>query len=151
MNMATPEDGDTLANTQGWLYPFSSQEKAVGNSVTLAGATVFATSLPPAATIDPNTCQGNLGTARIYQLTYCNAEASADLNQDGNLDPYLEVPGGGLLPPPVPFLISVSTGEAGGGSTTKAGVILGTHIINVETTGGGKPSQRTFWYKEIDD
>jgi type IV pilus assembly protein PilY1 len=137
----------SLAAKQGWWLPLESQEKVVGTPITLQGSTVFATSLPPARTLDPITCAGNLGTARVYQIRYCDASPIQDFNGDGAADLYATIAGGGLLPPPVPFLVTL---PKNGIPTAVSGVILGTQILEVENAGSVQQSQRTYWYKEID-
>jgi type IV pilus assembly protein PilY1 len=139
---------DSLSETEGWWLPLDSQEKIVGNSVTLQGSTIFATSRPPSPTIDPNTCAGNLGTARIYQVRYCDAAPLADFSGDGRADLYTTVPGGGLLPPPVPFQIEVS--GQGGQTESITGVILGTQLVKVEPGESLFSAQRTYWFKETE-
>ncbi|MEI2770974.1 MAG: hypothetical protein V9G98_09670 [Candidatus Competibacter sp.] len=52
------------------------------------------------------------------------------------------VPGGGLLPSPVPFNVEVD-GEQ------KVGIIMGLNVEEVEPPGESQDNQLIYWYKEM--
>jgi type IV pilus assembly protein PilY1 len=85
------------ADDKGWFFNLRSGEKTVGSAITLAGTTYFATNQPS----PPEGCLANLGIARIYTVSYENATTTKELQ----LSRSEEVPGGGLLPSPVPLIV----------------------------------------------
>lgn len=126
----------------GWYVDFESGEKIVGNPLIIGGVATFGTSLPPATEIDPDTCAGNLGQARVYQINYCDAQAYPE---GGSMTRYNEIPGGGLLPPPVPAVLEID-GEV------EYAVVLGLNVFDAPTpeTGSSRLG-KTFWYRLRED
>lgn len=57
-------------------------------------------------------------------------------------DRFEVVPGGGLLPSPVPFNVE-SDGEQ------KVGIIMGLNVEEVEPPGEPQDNQLIYWYKEM--
>ncbi|WP_275096396.1 pilus assembly protein [Sedimenticola hydrogenitrophicus] len=132
------------ASSLGWFITLSEGEKVVSGSVTTSEATFFNTSQPPTATIDPNTCAGNLGIARFYAVNYANGDPVMDLDGvngvNGVTDRSDEFVGGGLPPSPVPVLVDVN-GEK------RLGIVTGTSVLKPTPPTFGQRF-RTFWYKE---
>ncbi len=131
--------------TCGWLINFDTAEKVVGGSVITGGVIYFGTSIPPAPVVDPNTCSGNLGEARIYQVNYCNAAPYAQ-GTGSNTVRYEIAPGGGLLPPPIRAVITAP--NANGEMVAQTAVLFGLNAVTAppapeETANTGK----TFWYR----
>ncbi len=128
----------------GWLVQLASGEKVVGGALTLNGQTFFGTSLPPAVTLDPDTCDGNLGTARAYQVNYCNAAPVGYVSGTLSTQRYVTIPGGGLLPSPVPAVIKAEDGKI------HLAVVEGLTVFDTGT-GSASENSRIFWYRELED
>ncbi len=133
----------SLAAAKGWYITLASGEKNVGGSVTLNGSTFFNTNQPAAAT--PGSCSSNLGIARAYIVSYLDASATTEQNNNAGLtegDRASTLPGGGYPPSPVPVIVEID------GKRHEA-VISGTDV----NTSPGTPLEarrRVFWYKEIE-
>ncbi|BEP56617.1 MULTISPECIES: pilus assembly protein [Variovorax] len=89
---STPSSSD-LATKKGWYLGLAAGEQVVTGSVTAYGVTTFNTHTPT----NPNTqsCRADLGTARVYNVSYVNAAAQ------GTNGRFQNVVGGGLAPTPV--------------------------------------------------
>ncbi|MBK1648732.1 pilus assembly protein [Rhabdochromatium marinum] len=125
------------ADVCGWYIDLESGEKVVGNPLIIGGVVTFGTSKPPATEIDTETCAGNLGVARVYQATYCDAK----VYPEGKLTRYTEVPGGGLLPPPVPAVIQID-------NKINYAAVLGLNVFDApEPSTGANRIGKTFWYR----
>jgi type IV pilus assembly protein PilY1 len=128
---------------KGWYIELQAGEKVTGGSVTLAGNTFFPTNQPSPP--DPSSCTSNLGTARIYAVSYLNSDAQMNFGQAENTRA-MEVAGGGFPPSPMPITVELTPS----GSTEPGiyqGVISGTQVL----TPPNATLQRrrlTYWYKE---
>jgi hypothetical protein len=121
----------------------------VGNSLTINSLVFFGTSLPPPTLLTGSTCSP-FGEARAYMVQYCNGAPREDA-VDGSIvaaDRYVEIPGGGLLPPLVPAVV---TGLAGADDDkVYHAVIAGLNIFNAGLAANAD-NRKTFWYEEKGD
>jgi Tfp pilus tip-associated adhesin PilY1 len=146
-----------LGTSSGWYITLGSGEKVVGNPVTAAGTTVFATNQPDAAA-GGGTCGSNLGTARLYQINPADATATKDLNSSGGLtgsDRSEVLAGGGFVPRGDYRAIDLSTGPGGnGGGGPGKEKVVECVITGFRCTAPGGAALnarlRKFWFKEID-
>lgn len=139
-----------LANAKGWYIDLvaggaGTGEKVVSSAVTLGGTTFFNTNEPPPATSDPDDCTKSLGTARHYELSFEDATATTENNnQEGKQasDRYSEATGGGFPPSPVPVVVEIN-GE-------KYEVVLsGTEAKAPPSTTMGRRNP-VYWRSDID-
>jgi type IV pilus assembly protein PilY1 len=103
----------SLASAKGWYITLRTGEKVISSAITLSGTTFFNTNMPAAAV--PGSCAPNLGNAYIYMLAFKDARAVADRDGESGLTAGdragNEVPGGGLLPSPVPIVYQDDDGN----------------------------------------
>ncbi|MEJ1297164.1 MAG: hypothetical protein RNU03_05040 [Candidatus Sedimenticola sp. (ex Thyasira tokunagai)] len=134
-------------NSPGWYITLSEGEKVVSGTVTTANSTFFNTSQPPATTIDPDTCEGTLGTAKYYMVNYVNGDPIEDMDSSGGalepVDRSGTLTGGGLPPSPVPVLVEID-GEK------RLGIVTGTSLLNPGTVNFSQRF-RTYWFKDAID
>lgn len=138
LTSANPTDAD-LATKKGWYLGLTSTEQVVTSSVLIFGVVTFSTHQP--AVTSSNACTNNLGTTRVYNVSYLNAASANDTDLR-----YEDVVGDGLPPSPVggqvtldngqtvPFCIGCSKDSPLEGSPPKA---LGSVI---------QPKGRLYWY-----
>lgn len=132
-----------LTAASGWYIVLGTGEKVVSGSATLSGTVMFGTNTPKAAS--PNSCTGDLGEARIYQLNYLNGAAIQDVNKSGSLttaDRYQVRTGGGFPPTPVPVAVKI-------GDSTFDVAISGTQVMSPAGPQLGR-RYRIYWRKGID-
>ena len=127
----------------GWYMTLGTGEKVVGGSTTLAGTVFFGTNTP--TLVADNACVGNLGQARLYEVSYLNGSATIDQNQTGTLttiDRYFTRAGGGYPPTPVPISVVINNKTYQGASSG----------ISILTAPGPVLNRRyrTFWQQLID-
>lgn len=104
LTSATPSDAD-LATKKGWYLGLTTQtEQVVTSSVIVFGVVTFSTHQP--ATTAANACTSNLGTTRVYNISYLNT-ASAN----GTDSRYEHLIGDGLPPSPVAGLVTLDNGK----------------------------------------
>lgn len=129
----------------GWYITLGTGEKVIGNAVALNGVIFFNTNQP--SQVEDNSCVGNLGIARQYEINIATAGAAATgaTTAAGRATVHA---GGGYLPSPVHVVVQV-TDSATGQLVTKEGVISGTSVLT-PTTGAVGSRTRRFWYKEVD-
>ncbi len=138
---ATP-DPDDLADSKGWYLGLHDNEQVVTSAITVFGTTTFSTHTPlPWA---ENSCEGNLGDARVYNIGYLNA-----VSRNGTQNRWEDVSGDGLPPSPVAGLVLLD------GSTTPIPFIIGADpdspLQGAEPTppsSGTQPKSLTYWYIE---
>ncbi len=100
---ATPSDAD-LGTKKGWYLGLAATEQVVTSAITVFGVVTFSTHQP--AVTAANACTNNLGTTRVYNISYLNA-ASAN----GTGLRYEDVVGGGLPPSPVAGRVTLDNGQ----------------------------------------
>jgi len=127
--------------SNGWYLNFATGEKMVSSPVTVFGTVIFGTNRPTDDDND-NTC-GNLGEARVYQISFENAGAVSDLNADGVVDANdrSEVLAGGGFPP------SAVWSRMNLPKTTDV-VCVGTHCFKPGGSTFDTRRYRTYWYKK---
>jgi len=145
-----------LDSASGWYITLGSGEKVVGNPVTAAGTTLFATNQPDAGA-GGGTCGSNLGIARLYQVSAADAIATRDQNSSGGLDGSDRASGlmgGGFPPPPSLRTIDTSTGPTKPGDPPKPTNSVVCVVSGFNCTKPGGPGEgarlRKYWFKEID-
>ncbi len=141
---------DTVPDaSSGWYLQLAGGEKVVGNSLTINSHVFFGTSLPPPPLLNSGTCSP-FGEARTYRVQYCNGAPPGD-TVDGSVtgtDRYVEIPGGGLLPPLVPAVVTGLTGE--NDDKVYHAVIAGLNVFNAGQA-ANTDNRKTFWYEEKGD
>ena len=127
-----------LAAKKGWYLGMTSTEQVVTSAITIFGVVTFSTHQP--AVPVSGSC-GNLGTARVYNVSYLDASSA-----NGTSSRYGDLAGDGLPPSPVagqvelengsivPFCIGCSKDSPLEGSTPQP---LATVI---------QPKGRLYWY-----
>lgn len=132
----------TLDASKGWYLGMTSSEQVVTSAITIYGRTVFSTHQPAVPVV--GACGSNLGTSRVYNISYLNA---ASLN--GTSNRYKDLAGDGLPPSPVAGLVTLDNG------TTQPFLIGGSDSSPLESslppggTGGSTantPKSRVYWY-----
>jgi len=141
-------DQDIVANSKfikGWYLTFESGEKVVTPALTANETTTFATNVPGI-----NSACSDLGEARIYKINPFTVAGVADGGRN-----YLEIEGGGFLPPPVGFtvIIEAENCDGDGNCSTEekaiSGIMFGFHAEDTE----GDPlgvRRKVWWYNERD-
>jgi type IV pilus assembly protein PilY1 len=97
---STPTSAD-MALKKGWYLGLSAHEQVVTSAITVFGVVTFSTHQPAVAT--PGLCS-NLGEARVYNISYLNAEGT-------NGQRYGLLAGGGLPPSPVAGMVTLDDGS----------------------------------------
>lgn len=93
-----------VAAKKGWYLGLETGEQVVTTAITVYGVTTFSTHSPtiPVA----GACTSTLGTARVYNIQYSNAESA-----NGTLNRAEVIIGGGLPPSPVAGMVKLDSGE----------------------------------------
>jgi type IV pilus assembly protein PilY1 len=136
----------TLDTKKGWYMTLSSTEQVVTSAVVLFGEITFSSHMP--AVPDANTCNTNLGTARVYNIGYLNGAA---VGQATNR--FEKISGGGLPPSPVSGLVTVKN-PTDGSPMTVPFIIGASKESPVEVTlksgssGVAGNKERVYWYIE---
>jgi type IV pilus assembly protein PilY1 len=97
LDSADPDE-DVLDDSKGWYLGLHRHEQVVTSPITVFGTVTFSTHTPTIP--DPESCVSNLGTARVYNIGYLNANV-----RNGTNNRYEEISGGGLPPSPVAGLV----------------------------------------------
>ena len=107
---ATPSTAD-LDTKKGWYLTMRPTEQVVTSAITIFGTVTFSTHEPTAPSA--NACTSGLGTARVYNISYANAEsANGSTNPDGTRSRYEELPPDiGLPPSPVAGMVTLDDGQ----------------------------------------
>lgn len=130
------------SGSHGWYLTFATGEKLVSSPITVFGTVIFGTNRPT-PTVSGSTC-GNLGEARLYQISFENAGAVSDLNADGYVDARDRnkvIPGGGFPPSAVWSRTNL------GGKNSDV-VCVGTHCFTPGGVSFNTRRHRTYWYKK---
>lgn len=93
-----------LGTKKGWSLALSTTEQVVTSAITIFGVVTFSTH-QPAVPLE-NSCGSNLGTTRVYNISYINA---ASVN--GTDSRYEDVAGDGLPPSPVAGQVTLDNGQ----------------------------------------
>lgn len=135
---ANPTD-EALADKKGWYLYLNEGEQVVTSAITVFGVVTFSTNEPTPP--EPGECSNNLGTARVYNIAYENAEAANDTRGE-------EIPGGGLPPSPVAGMVVLDDGTTvpfiiGGDPDSP---LAGREPVTPGTT--SVPKSRIYWNLE---
>lgn len=96
---------DQLATKKGWYLGLNSTEQVVTSAITIFGTLTFSTHEPAAAA--PGMCSANLGLARVYNVSYLNADGVGPNHERSQ-----ELPADiGLPPSPVAGLVTLDDGR----------------------------------------
>jgi type IV pilus assembly protein PilY1 len=137
---ANPSASDLTNNPYGWYLGLSATEQVVTQAITIFGITTFSTHQPTTGD-GGDGCKPDLGSTRVYNISYKDASASGGAR-------YGDVSGDGLPPSPiggrvklddgtiVPFCMGCSTSspEAPKKKTAESSV--------------SQPRGRLYWYIE---
>ena len=124
-------------NTSSSYLPIG--EKVVGGSISMGGATYFATNVPAVSLGNTNACSSNLGESRLYAVNFKTGAAILDLYKSVSSSPsdtssttpttalttedrYMIQPGGGFAPSPVAAVVELS-------GQPREAVIIGTTVM----------------------
>ncbi|WP_298632913.1 hypothetical protein [uncultured Umboniibacter sp.] len=107
---------------EGWYFDMAAGEKVISNAVTLSGVTYFNTHEPAGA----GSCD-SLGTARSYAVRISDGNGVSNNDFIPGNDRFEYVPGGGLLPSPVPGIVEID-------GNLEQVVISGTHVTTPTAT-----------------
>lgn len=141
-------DQDIVADSKflkGWYLAFESGEKVVTPALTANQTATFATNVPGI-----NSACSDLGEARIYKVNPFLVTGLADGDKN-----YVEIQGGGFLPPPVGFTVMVETEscDVDGNCITEdkpiSGIMFGFHAEDIQ----GDPlgvRRKVWWYNNRD-
>ncbi len=99
-NTGTSPTPATVADHKGWYLELNPHEQVVTSAITIFGTTNFSTHTP--AVYKTGECSGNLGTARVYNVSYVNAGGVY-----GETNRSSEIAGGGLAPSPVAGMVTL--------------------------------------------
>ncbi|MEQ3696608.1 MAG: hypothetical protein ABNH02_06530 [Pseudomonadales bacterium] len=115
--------GSTVNETsEGWYFNMAAGEKVISNAVTLSGITYFNTHEPAGA----GSCD-SLGIARSYAVRISDGTGVSNNDYIPGNDRFEYVPGGGLLPSPVPGIVEID-------GNLEQVVISGTHVTTPTAT-----------------
>jgi len=93
-----------LKQKKGWRLKLANSEQVVTSAITVFGTVTFSTHEPTPS--EAGSCGSNLGTARVYNISYRNASS-----RNGTLDRHQEIVGGGLPPSPVAGMVTLDDGR----------------------------------------
>jgi len=104
LSSANPSQADLDAG-KGWYLGLGSTEQVVTAAITIFGTVTFSTNQPVVP--QPGVCSSNLGTARVYNISYRNAAP-----EDGATDRSVALPSSiGLPPSPVGGMVTLDDGQ----------------------------------------
>jgi type IV pilus assembly protein PilY1 len=98
------DDAASPASTKGWYLDLAAHEQVVTSAITVYGVTTFSSHIPTVPV--EGACSTNLGTARVYNIAYTDADPG-----NGGTDRYEDVAGGGLPPSPVAGTVILDSGQ----------------------------------------
>ncbi len=145
-NTGSEPTQEQLDAKKGWYMTLSSTEQVVTSAVVLFGEVTFSTHMPTVP--EPGSCSSNLGTARVYNVSFLTGSAVGDATSR-----FAEIAGGGLPPSPVSGMVTV-TNPATGQPMTVPFIIGASPTSPVEvtlktgTSGAAGNKERVYWYIE---
>ncbi len=95
----------TIGTKKGWYLSLNSTEQVVTQALTIFSVVTFSTHEPAVTSDTPSGSCNNLGTTRVYNISYDQAKP---VNSDSRYD---DVSGDGLPPSPTAGLVTLDTGE----------------------------------------
>jgi type IV pilus assembly protein PilY1 len=130
-----------LAAHKGWYLTLDTTEQVVTSAITVFGKVTFSTHQPSAP--QAGSCSSTLGLARVYNVSYLNAEPLNDTD-----DRYQDLPPVGLPPSPVAGLVTLDDG-----STVpfcigcdSASPLEAEQPVVPPGTVPNEPKRRVYWY-----
>ena len=105
---ATPSTA-TLSAKKGWYLALNANEQVVTSAITIFGVVTFSTHAPIAP--QAGVCTSNLGTARVYNISYLNAAGESATTVNGTQQRFDVLPNGGLPPSPVAGTVTLDGGQ----------------------------------------
>lgn len=131
----------SAVGVRGWKLNLQAGERVVGGATSAFNVVYFVTNIPPTYTdADLLECKSNLGTARLYAVSYLNA-LPALFTVSGSPSYYTEVAGGGLLPTPVLAQVRDDDG--------KVATVVISGSASAQVGAAGKKTNR-WWNRAID-
>jgi type IV pilus assembly protein PilY1 len=103
LSSANPSDA-SLAASKGWYLGLNSTEQVVTGAIAIFGTVTFSTHEP--ARPQAGVCSSNLGTARVYNISYKNAAAANGAERSEALPNTI-----GLPPSPVGGMVTLDDGR----------------------------------------
>jgi type IV pilus assembly protein PilY1 len=94
----------TLSAKKGWYLGLNANEQVVTSAITIFGVVTFSTHQPTAP--QAGVCTSNLGTARVYNISYLDASSQNGTQQRFDVLP----PNTGLPPSPVAGTVTLDNG-----------------------------------------
>jgi type IV pilus assembly protein PilY1 len=142
---ATPSAA-TLSAKKGWYLALNANEQVVTSAITIFGVVTFSTHEPTAP--QPGVCSSNLGTARVYNISYLNAAGESGTTVNGIQQRFDVLPAGGLPPSPVAGTVAL---DGGGNVPFCIGCSKDSSIQSTEPTAPPgitltQPKGRVYWY-----
>jgi len=128
-----------LAAKKGWYLALQSTEQVVTSGITVFDTLTFSTHAPAVAMA--GSCTSNLGSARVYNISYKNASSA-----NGTNSRYQDITGGGLPPSPIAGMVTLDDGN------TVPFLIGGDPDSPIEggeptvTSAGTQSKGRVYWY-----
>ena len=122
MSNITSTGSTVNESSEGWYFELEEGEKVVSNAVTLSGVTYFNTHEPAGS----GSCD-SLGIARSYAVRISDGQGVKNNDYLPGDDRFEYVPGGGLLPSPVPGIVEID-------DELEQVVISGTHVTTPTAT-----------------
>jgi type IV pilus assembly protein PilY1 len=104
-----------LSAKKGWYLALNANEQVVTSAITIFGVVTFSTHEPIAP--QASVCSSNLGTARVYSVSYLNAAGESDTTVNGVPQRFGVLPNGGLSASAVAGTVTL---DSGNGDTPKA-------------------------------
>ena len=135
----TDPDPADLAAMKGWALDMRDHEQVVTSAITVFGTTTFSSHTPTVAAV--GSCVSNLGTARVYNVSFANAAAANGAN---NRDE--PVAGGGLPSPPVAGMVQLDDGRIVPFVIGSAGDSPLEARLPNPPAAGTQPKSLTYWF-----
>lgn len=139
---STNPSASDLAAKKGWYLGLAATEQVVTSSITTYGITTFSTHTP--AVPVSGMCGSNLGTARVYNIRYTNAEPANNTASRSET-----IVGGGLPPSPVGGMVTLDNG-------TTVGFVIGANpnspieakLRTPLSSAVSQPKSRVYWFQQ---
>jgi type IV pilus assembly protein PilY1 len=135
----------TLSAKKGWYLGLNANEQVVTSAITIFGVVTFSTHQPTAP--QAGVCTSNLGTARVYNISYLDASS-----ENGTQQRFAVLPANiGLPPSPVAGMVTL--GPSDGGLTvpfcigcSKTSPLEGSEPTMPPGSTLRQPKGRVYWY-----
>jgi type IV pilus assembly protein PilY1 len=132
-----------LAAKKGWYLGLNAAEQVVTSAITIFGTINFSTHEP--SNPNPDACTNDLGTTRLYNISFNNAASD-----NGTQSRYEVLPPVGLPPSPVAGLVTLDDGSTVPFciGCTVASPLEGGEPEIPPTSGPSQPKGRVYWFIE---